>query len=124
MFTAISKKQSHVPFRNSKLTHLLQPSLSGLVPAHSTRPTPTQRHHSVSFLSSVQLLGLTCTAYSCVLTVRCGNIRERCHVQRECVLIYVWDGIFNRALAELSYGAFPFPACLLLFEQGTARLLF
>merc|ERR1711878_121012 len=29
VFAAIGKKQSHVPFRNSKLTHLLQPSLSG-----------------------------------------------------------------------------------------------
>lgn len=29
VFLAISNKQSHVPFRNSKLTHFLQPSLSG-----------------------------------------------------------------------------------------------
>ncbi len=29
VFTAISKKQAHVPFRNSKLTYLLQPCLSG-----------------------------------------------------------------------------------------------
>lgn len=29
VFAAIGKKQTHVPFRNSKLTHLLQPSLSG-----------------------------------------------------------------------------------------------
>merc|ERR1712038_600485 len=29
VFAAIGKKQAHVPFRNSKLTHLLQPSLSG-----------------------------------------------------------------------------------------------
>merc|ERR1712045_351413 len=29
VFAAIGKKQSHIPFRNSKLTHLLQPSLSG-----------------------------------------------------------------------------------------------
>lgn len=29
VFLAIGKKSSHIPFRNSKLTHLLQPSLSG-----------------------------------------------------------------------------------------------
>ena len=29
VFTAIGAKQAHVPFRNSKLTHLLQPCLSG-----------------------------------------------------------------------------------------------
>ena len=29
VFSAIGKKASHVPFRNSKLTYLLQPSLSG-----------------------------------------------------------------------------------------------
>jgi len=29
VFLAISRKNSHVPFRNSKLTHLLQPALSG-----------------------------------------------------------------------------------------------
>ena len=29
VFVAISAKQAHVPFRNSKLTHLLQPALSG-----------------------------------------------------------------------------------------------
>merc|ERR1712038_1533954 len=29
VFVSIGKKASHVPFRNSKLTHLLQPSLSG-----------------------------------------------------------------------------------------------
>merc|ERR1712045_840183 len=29
VFAAIGKKASHIPFRNSKLTHLLQPSLSG-----------------------------------------------------------------------------------------------
>lgn len=29
VFVSIGKKASHIPFRNSKLTHLLQPSLSG-----------------------------------------------------------------------------------------------
>jgi len=29
VFTAIGQKQSHVPFRNSRLTYLLQPALSG-----------------------------------------------------------------------------------------------
>ena len=29
VFTAISARQSHIPFRNSKLTHLLAPCLSG-----------------------------------------------------------------------------------------------
>ena len=29
VFSALHKSQKHVPFRNSKLTHLLQPSLSG-----------------------------------------------------------------------------------------------
>lgn len=29
VFTGIAKKQAHVPFRNSKLTQLLQPCLSG-----------------------------------------------------------------------------------------------
>lgn len=28
LFTFISKRQAHIPFRNSKLTYLLQPSLS------------------------------------------------------------------------------------------------
>lgn len=29
VFIAISKKQTHVPYRNTKLTYLLQPCLSG-----------------------------------------------------------------------------------------------
>ena len=29
VFVAIGNKQNHVPFRNSKLTYLLQPALSG-----------------------------------------------------------------------------------------------
>jgi kinesin family member C1 len=29
VFVAIASKQAHIPFRNSKLTHLLQPALSG-----------------------------------------------------------------------------------------------
>ena len=31
VFAAIGKKSSHIPFRNSKLTYLFQPSLSGKV---------------------------------------------------------------------------------------------
>lgn len=53
VFAAIGSKQAHIPFRNSKLTYLLQPALSGdgkTLMIVSISPTEESRHESICSL--------------------------------------------------------------------------
>jgi kinesin family member C1 len=60
VFTAIGNKASHVPFRNSKLTHILSPSLSGggkalmLVNLSPTEESAFESLCSLRFAASVK----------------------------------------------------------------------
>mmetsp|Transcript_67162 Transcript_67162/g.160536 ORF Transcript_67162/g.160536 Transcript_67162/m.160536 type:complete len:820 (+) Transcript_67162:147-2606(+) len=59
VFTAISKKQNHVPFRNSKLTFLLQPCLSGdgkALVLMALSPADTSAHESLCTLRFSSLI--------------------------------------------------------------------
>ena len=64
VFTAIGQKQSHVPFRNSKLTYLLQPALSGdgktcmIVNLSPTEASVPETLCSLRFASKVNLCEL------------------------------------------------------------------
>merc|ERR1712146_31064 len=62
VFQALSKKQSHVPFRNSKLTWLLQPCLTGHGKAMmllNLSPTNASAHESMCSLRFGSLVNQT-----------------------------------------------------------------
>jgi hypothetical protein len=60
VFVAISKKQAHVPYRNSKLTYLLQPCLSGdgkALVITNLSPTESSAHESLCSLRFASMVG-------------------------------------------------------------------
>merc|ERR1712194_91839 len=92
VFVSIGKKASHIPFRNSKLTYLLQPSLSGdgktlmLVNMSPTEQSCSETLCSLRFASNVNKceLGKPKRSIEEVNNVNVDDSKKVCSQKRRC----------------------------------------
>lgn len=101
VFVAIANKQPHIPFRNSKLTYLLQPALSGDGKTLMVRETcfPSLPFPSLTSLQMVNLSPTEESFYESLCSLRLAKQVNQCELGKP-----------KRQLREVAAAAAPGPA--------------